>query len=324
MLWFISMHETLIHIGIILLSFLALGVGATLLVEAAARIARTLGISQLVIGLTVVAFGTSAPEFAVSIAGAVKGSSDVSVGNIVGSNIFNIGFILGSCAMLTSLVTSKALVWRDGGILFIITVGLMIFLQDLTLSRLEGIILFSLLFVYLIFLFVKKEVLIVEDLPIRKANWKDGPLFLIGLALICGGGNYLVESSVSLAQEIGISDYVISVTIVAAGTSVPEMVISLIAILKRHHGISAGNLVGSNIFNTLGVLGLASIIRPLNVEKTAHLSMWALIILTLIVILFLRTAWRVKRWEGFVILLYSLLVWVVIIMINNPGTNPTG
>ncbi len=312
------MIEILIQIAIVLLSFVALAMGASWMVDAAARIARFLGISELVIGLTVVAFGTSAPEFAVSVAGAVTGNSDVSVGNIVGSNIFNIGFILGSCAVLTTIVTSRALVWRDTTILLGITALLFVFLSDLSLSRLEGIIMFVMLILYLIFLFMKKEVLLEEELPTQKAHWKDIPLFIMGVGLIVVGGYFLVQASVKLASVFGVDDYVISVTVVAAGTSVPEMVTSLVALMKKHHGMSAGNLIGSNIFNVLGVLGLAAAIQPLTVDNSAMLSMWALIILTFIVLVFLRTAWKIKRWEGIVILVYSVVVWILIIYINWP------
>ena len=303
--------DIFINIIIILFSCLALALGASWLVDSAARIARRLGISELVIGLTIVAFGTSAPEFSVTISGALTGNPDISVGNIVGSNIFNIGFILGGCVLFVSLKTRPSLVWRDCLLLLAVTVLLLLFLLNQTIARWEGIVLFALLVGYLFFLFWKREPIMADDgPPIRSATWRDGPMLLLGLLLIIGGGYFLKDSAEKLARIIGMSEWVIAVTVVAAGTSVPEFVISLIALIKKHHGISAGNLVGSNLFNTLGVLGLAGMIQPLTVEKTALFSIGGLVVLTLMVLVFMRTGWKLTCREGIVLLLFSLAIWV--------------
>lgn len=310
----------LLHIAIILICCAALAQGAAWLVDAAARIARRLGISQLVIGLTIVAFGTSAPEFAVTVNAALRGHEGVSIGNIVGSNIFNIGFILGGCALIGTIEIKPALVWRDSLILLIVTVALLaaVGMYNHTLDRSEGILMVLALIAYLIYLFRKKQPIMEEAAPLGTATAKDPLLLLLGLTLIVAGGHFLVESSVFLAQKIGLSEWVIGVTIVAAGTSMPELVISLVALIKKHHGISAGNLIGSNLFNTLGVLGLAGAIQrpsqPLSVDPAALWSILLLIGLTALVMIFMRTGWKLTRKEGIVIVLFSLAIWMYIFL----------
>ena len=314
------MNIILNNIIVILFSCLALALGASWLVDSAARLARRLGISELVIGLTIVAFGTSAPEFAVTISGALKGNPDISVGNIVGSNIFNIGFILGGCVLFAALKTRPSLVWRDCLLLLAVTVLLLLFLLNQTIDRWEGIVLFALLVGYLVFLFWKREPVMADDgPPIQSATWRDGPMLLLGLLLIIGGGYFLVDAAEKLAVIVGLSEWVIAVTVVAAGTSVPEFVISMIALIKKHHGISAGNLIGSNLFNTMGVLGLAGIIHPLAVENSALFSIGGLVVLTLVVLVFMRTGWKLTRREGIVLLLLSLGIWVGNFLLVSPG-----
>lgn len=301
--------QVALHIGVIVLSCAALGVGSVWLVDSAARLAKRLGISELVIGLTVVAFGTSAPEFAASVNAACRGLEGISIGNVVGSNIFNIGFILGGCALVASITTSKQLVQRDGLLLVLVTVALLAFLANAWLSRWEGIVMVAILIGYLVFLGRQREPIGDEEIPSGPAKWYDVPLLIVGLVLVAGGGYFLVESALALA-ETRLSQWVIGVTIVAAGTSLPEFVISLVAVIKKHHGISAGNLVGSNLFNTLGVLGVAGAIRPMGVDPAAIVSIWILLGLTIVAVVFLRTGLRLSRWEGAVLILISLAVWL--------------
>jgi len=308
------MNSIPINILIIIACCGALWLGANWLVDAAARIAKWFGVSDLVIGLTVVAFGTSAPEFAATINAALRNLPDISVGNVVGSNIFNIGFILGGCAIVAVINTKPDIVWRDGLLLLIVTALLLVVSWDLHLSRLEGAGMFLGLFAYLFFLFHKRQVAIDEDISQEKATLKDGPLLLIGLALIIAGGYFLVDSAQFLAQKAGLSQLVIGSTVVAAGTSLPEFAISLVAIIKKNYGISAGNLVGSNIFNTLGVLGVAAALRPLNFDAGVIHMLFMLIALTAIVIIFMRTGWRIIRSEGLLLVLISLAMWIYIIL----------
>ncbi|MCP4709981.1 MAG: sodium:calcium antiporter [Planctomycetes bacterium] len=308
------MQSIPINIIIIVACCGALWLGACWLVEAAARIAKWFGVSDLVIGLTVVAFGTSAPEFAATINASLQNLPDISVGNVVGSNIFNIGFILGGCAFVAVIKTKPEIFWRDGLLLLIITVILLVFAWDLHLSRLEGALLFLGLFVYLFYLFFKRQAVLDEDVPKEKATLKDGPLLLIGLALIVAGGYFLVGSAQFLAQKAGLSELVIGSTVVAACTSLPEFAISLVAILKKKYGISAGNLIGSNIFNTLGVLGIAATLRPLGFDSDVIHMLLMLIALTAFVIIFMRTGWRIIRTEGIILVLISLAMWIYIII----------
>ena len=299
-----------VEIIILVLSIYGLWQGAVWLVESAAAIAKRFGISEIIIGLSVVAFGTSAPEFAVTITAAIKNQADISVGNIIGSNIFNLGFILGGVAVVRSVSTSKMLVFRDGIILIVTSALLVVFLSDLYLSAFEGIILNIILIIYLVFLFYSKEPL-GDDIVEKHYHWFEVPRLFFGLVLIIAGGYYLVESASELARFVGISEWVIGMTIVAAATSAPEFVTSLVAAVKGKYGISAGNLVGSNLFNILGVLGLASWIRPMAVESSAYTSMLLLTILTLIVVVFMRSSWRVSRLEGVLLIVLDLIVYLI-------------
>ena len=162
---------------------------------------------------------------------------------------------------------------------------------------------------YLLFLFWKKEVAIEEEFSHAPATWKDGPMFVIGLLLIIGGGKFLTDSAQSIAVSLGMSEFLIGMTVVAAGTSVPEFAISMIAIIKKYHGISAGNLIGSNIFNTLGVLGVAGAIEPLAVDKGNLAIIAAQLGLTVIVLIFMKTGGRIVRTEGIALLVISGCIW---------------
>ena len=283
--------------------------GSHWLVDSAVRIARKLNMSDLAIGLTIVAMGTSAPEFAVTINAAIRGLPDISVSNVVGSNIFNLGFILGGCAAIRSISTTPVLVWRDGLFLLCVTCVLVLFLRDLTLTHQEGFFLLFGLVLYLCYLFWKKAP-IEEKEPAEVATWKDGPLFLLGVITVAAGGHLLVWSAVSLARSFGISEWVIGVTIVAAGTSAPEFAVSLAAALKGRYSISAGNLIGSDLYNLLGVLGLAGILRPLTIDAAGLGSIYILVGMVFLVVVFMRTGFRVSRTEGFFLVGLNLIRWV--------------
>ena len=304
------MWSILFNILLILLSVLVLWGGAVWIVESAARIARRLGLSDLVIGLTVVAIGTSSPEFAVTVGAALKGQGDISVGNVIGSNIFNLGLILGGVAMVRAIATSRTMVMRDGGVLIAITLLLLLFFLDLHIARWEGMILLALLVLYIGSLLYFREA--IEDAPLGEFRWYEVPRLLIGLALVIGGGHFMVEAAVALARMVGISEWAIGVTIVAAGTSAPEFATSLVAVLRGRHGISAGNLIGSDIFNLLGVLGLAATIRPMTVDSSVYSSLWMLAGMVVLVVIFLmRTGWSLSRWEGALLVLINLIRWIL-------------
>jgi len=255
-----------LNILIVIAAVTGLWVGGTWIVNSAARIARKIGMSELVIGLTIVAIGTSAPEFAVTIVAALEGKSDISVGNVVGSNIFNLGFILGGVALVSAIPTTRKLVTRDGGMLIGATVLLLVFLSDLRMAAWEGVILLAVLIIYIGYLLYKREGGdIQEEIPTGEFRWRDIPFLIGGIVLIITSGHYLVESASEIARNFGLSEWVIGVTIVAAGTSAPELATSLVGVLRGRHGISIGNLIGSDLFNLLGVLGLAALIQPMSV-----------------------------------------------------------
>ncbi|NOZ03966.1 MAG: calcium/sodium antiporter [FCB group bacterium] len=298
------------YVGQILLSAVFLWKGAGWLVESSIRIARSLNVSPLVIGLTVVAFGTSAPEFAVTINAALSGQPDISVSNVIGSNIFNLGFILGGVAIVKGIKTDGKLVWRDGMVLIASTIAILYFIWDLHFSRKEGIIMFAGLGLYLFYLFIRKEKYeqIAEILPARPVDY----LYLLGgIATVVLGGHLLKIGALSLARDFGVSEWIIGVTIVAAGTSAPEFVTSLVAAIKGHHGISAGNLIGSDLFNLLGVLGLAGILNPMTVTSYAHGSLVMLVGMVILVVIFMRTGWRLSRAEGFILVGLNALRWTM-------------
>jgi cation:H+ antiporter len=303
--------NVILNIIILLAAIAALWKGADNLVDSASRIASTIGVSDLVIGLTVVAFGTSAPEFTVTINAALNQLPDISVGNIVGSNIFNLGFILGSIAIVRSIKTTRTLVYRDGVFLICVTLLLLFFFRNDHLSRQEGIVLMSLLLSYLAFLFIKREVFEGDKIIHEKSSWKDAIILPVSIATIIAGGHFLVDSASFLAIKAGISQWVIAVTIVAAGTSAPEMATSLAAVLKGKHGMSAGNLIGSDLFNIIGVLGLAAIIHPMHINPSAYSSLLMLSGMCIIVVFFLRTGWILSRKEGMILVAISIARWAI-------------
>lgn len=301
-----------LNVLIVIVCIVALTYGATFIVDAAARMARRLHVSDLVIGLTVVAIGTSAPEFAVTISAALRGAADISVSNVVGSNIFNLGFILGGVVALKGIATTPKLVYRDGSVLIGVTLLLLFFMRDLTLQRIEGAILLLLLVLYVGFLAYQREAP-DEELPEGAFNWLDVPRFLLGIGMVVAGGHFLVEAASEIARSFGVSEWVIGVTIVAAGTSAPEMATSLVGALRGHAGISIGNLIGSDLFNLLGVLGLAGVIQSQTMQiNPAGLSSLVLLSgMVLMVVILMRTGWRLSRWEGILLVTVNLVRWIV-------------
>ena len=299
---------------LVLLSIIMLWKGAEWLVDSAAEIAHTLHVSDLVIGLTVVAFGTSAPEFAVTISAAFSGQSEISIGNVIGSNIFNLGFILGGTAVIRPISTSPKLFNRDGlyllistSIIFFMFFGLDGWTPSDAYSKTEGGFLFLMLIGYILYLFLKKEP--VEETHPHSATWLSYIYFIIGLISIVAGGHLMVTHASNVARYLGVSDWIIAVTIVAAGTSAPELATSITAALKGRHGIALGNLIGSDLFNLLGVLGLAGIINPTMIEQEIYFSVFNLIMMVGLVLLMIRTNWRISRIEGGILVAINLIRW---------------
>jgi cation:H+ antiporter len=291
-------------------AIVALWFGADQFVTGASRVAKRLGVPGLVIGLTVVAFGTSAPEFAVTLDAAFSGQPDISVANVVGSNVINLGFILGGVALVQALATSQTLVRRDGLLLVVSTALLLGLVLDGRLGRLEGALLFVLLVGYLVVLVrlgSDRVTAAVDD----SFGWLDAGRLVGGLALVVGGGHLLVLSAVDIAQTVGVSQWVIGITVVATGTSLPEFATSLAAARQGRMGLSAGNLVGSSLFNILGVLGLAALVTPLSVGPVAvESTAWLLGIVVLVTVLF-YTDETLSRLEGGLLVALNGVNWAL-------------
>jgi cation:H+ antiporter len=304
---------------VVVATFFAIAIGAKYVVDSAASIAQHAGVSELVIGLTVVALGTSAPEFGVTLVAAFEGRSSISVGNIVGSNIFNLGFILGGAALVRAIPTGVLIVWRDALVLVGATVTLYLLVGfDLELGAGDGVILFFLLLAYLRFIWiVRKDGVLppgdVESPPgvDMRFYWKAGGMLLVGLALVGVASHFLIASAVQLARSFGVSEWAIAVTVVAAGTSVPEMATTLAGVVRGHTAISAGNVIGSDIFNVLGVLGLAGMLHPMALEPAARASLLALAGMVLVVFLMMRSGWRISRLEGMTLVALAAVRWAL-------------
>lgn len=291
-------------------SIFLLWFGADWLVSAATRIAKRIGVSELIIGLTVVAAGTSAPEMAVSISAAVRGQPEIALANIIGSNIFNLGLILGMVVLVSSVVTSRAMVFRDGLMLMGSSFLLVAFLSNGVLSRIEGFILLGCLIGYITYL-VKQRVPCEEEIPDGEYRWTDWGLLLVGLGMVLGGGRLLINSSTFVATALGLSEWIIGLTIVAIGTSAPELVTSLAAILRGNHGISIGNLIGSDLFNILGAVGLAAIARPLLITTNVLPSLVLMAGMAVVITYMMRSDWRLSRTEGGLLLGMGLARWAM-------------
>lgn len=262
------MNIFLFIIGLLFLIF-----GAELLVKGASRIALSLKISPLVIGLTVVAFGTSAPELAISINSSLTGQQSITIGTVIGSNIFNVLFILGISALILPLTVSKQLLRLDVPFMIILSMLVLLLSVNGSLNRIEGILLATGLLIYTTFLIIqsRREWVLPSAGSELTSSKSQNPvinslLVAVGLGLLILGSKWFLNGAVSLAQSLGVSEVVIGLTIVAAGTSMPEVVTSIMAALRGERDIAVGNVVGSNIFNILGVLGISAMFAPSGLE----------------------------------------------------------
>ncbi|MDP3171369.1 MAG: calcium/sodium antiporter [Polaromonas sp.] len=307
--------------------------GAELLVRGASKLALSFGISPLVVGLTIVAFGTSAPEMAVSAGAVLNGQTNLALGNVVGSNIFNVLFILGVSALITPLVVNIQLIRQEVPIMVGASLLLLVFALDDKLSLIDGAILFALLLTYTVFLIIqsRKETRAARDeyaaelLPARPGGWDAGLpaqllLIVVGLGLLVVGADWLVSASVVFAKALGISDLVIGLTIVAAGTSMPEVATSLMAALKGERDIAVGNVVGSCTFNILGCLGLAAMLSGnlglVVPPALLNFDLWVMMAVALACLPVFLTGREIARWEGGVFVLYYVAYVVYLILAN--------
>lgn len=295
--------------------------GAEGLVRGSVSLALRAGFSPLMVGLTIVAFGTSSPELVVSLKAALSQQGDISVGNVVGSNTFNIAVILGITALVCPIPVHRQVIKVDSPIALGVAILLVLLLLDHTLARIEGMLLFLGIVTYTwanVIMTRNQEPQNVadqgEDLDhTQSRHWSLDIAFIIGgLAVLVFGSSLLVKHSVILAESFGISEAVIGLTIVAAGTSMPELATSLVAAVRKQSDIAIGNIVGSNIFNILGILGVASIVSPINAPGISALDYGVMIIFTLLLIPLLYTGRMLHRIEGVVLLtLYGVYLFVL-------------
>jgi cation:H+ antiporter len=299
------------------LGLAALVIGAEAMVRGASRLAVSWGISPLVVGLTVVAFGTSAPEMAVSVGAALSGASDLAIGNVVGSNIANVLLILGISALIAPLLVHEQIIRQEVPIMIGATLLVAVMALDGGISRIEAGLLFALVIAYTVFLVVqsRRASQAVEDefaSEIPTSQWDrhwsvQAALVLGGLALLVLGADWLVGAAVVFAKYFGVSDLVIGLTVVAVGTSMPEIATSLIAALRGQRDIAVGNVVGSNVFNLLAVLGAAGMVSMggLDVPEAArNFDLWVMLAVAFACLPILLTGREIARWEGVVFLGY--------------------
>jgi cation:H+ antiporter len=298
----------------VLLLVLGIGVlyfGAEWLVRGAARLAGSLGVSPIVVGLTVVSFGTSAPELVVCVVAAWGGNADLAIGNVMGSNLANIGLILGLTSVIRPLEVQSRVVWREMPIMLMITLALWPLTLDLELDARDGVILLLSLAAYLLFVFqsvgTETPDVVGEYEDFIKAagdeksilRWADVMLVITGCGALVLGGYCIVEGAVQVASALGVSQVVIGLTVVAVGTSLPELATSLVAAARHESDIAVGNVIGSNIFNIAAILGASSLVETMPVQPTfLSKELPALLLMSLLLFPVLRSGWRIRRWEG--------------------------
>lgn len=319
----------------LILGLIALVGGAEALVRGASRLALSFGVSPLVVGLTIVAFGTSAPEAAVSIGGALTGANDVAVGNVVGSNIFNVLFILGVSALVRPLVVHAQIIRQELPVMIGASILLVLLVQDGRIQPPEGVLLLTLVVLYTVFLVrqsrleTRKTQEAFEEIVEPRARWDKHwsvqlLLVLAGLGLLVLGSRLLVDSAVDIARSLGVSDLVIGLTIVAAGTSLPEVATSVVAALRGERDIAIGNVIGSNTFNILFCLGASGAVSGdgLTVSSSVRaFDLWVMLGVAAATVPLFVTGYRLTRPNGLLLLLsyVAYATWLVLDATGHPG-----
>ncbi|MGL4736545.1 MAG: calcium/sodium antiporter [Cellulosilyticaceae bacterium] len=311
---------------LLLIGFVLLIKGADFFVDGASSIAKALRIPTLIIGLTIVAFGTSAPEVAVSVTSAIQGQNEIAIGNVVGSNMFNLLLVIGIAAMICPLKVKKSIIIKEFPFTILAAVVLLILSLDVKLhagatnmlTRSDGLILlvmFGIFMYYLIELALtsRDQVEEITDvMPLKKSI----PISLGGIAAIVIGGKLVVDSATTIALTLGMSQNLVGLTIVAIGTSLPELVTSIVAARKGESDIALGNVIGSNIFNVFLILGLSSVIHPIAIESSVIVDMTFMFMTTLLTYLFAITKKKIVRYEGALLAALYVLYMVFIIVRN--------
>lgn len=292
--------------------------GADKLTEGAVAIAERLRMPQMVIGLTIVAMGTSMPEFCVSLASSLKGTADLAIGNVVGSNIFNSMLIVGASAMIAPMTILPTTVRRDIPFALLASVVLLLMCIDGTISITDGAILFAMFLFYMAFTLRKARQ--PKDATAEQPTAKMRPIvavcwLLVGLTCLIFGSNIFVEGASDFASQLGVSDAVIGLTIVAGGTSLPELATSMVSARKGQSGIAIGNVLGSNVFNILMILGITGIVSPMTIKGITNLDFSLLVVSMIALLLFAYTKLKIERWEG-AVLTIAFFAYISYLVIN--------
>ena len=310
------MNFLLIFGGLILLIL-----GGNWLLKSAVSISLRLQIPKIVIGMTVVSSATSAPELIVSIKSALEGYPDLAIGNVIGSNIANLGLVLGITLLIAKIDVQKSFYTTDWPVMMIASFLLFFFLyNDHVISSTEGIILFSFLAVFLIYLLRFQKQAVVDEMPEDDealSNYKTALFLIIGGVGLWGGSELLINGATHLAKDFGVSERIIGITVVSVGTSIPELAASIIAVIKKEKAISIGNLIGSNVFNILAVLGITSMITPINIKDPALYTndiYWMLgISFSLLLLVFMPKKMRLERKSGVILLIaYAIFLYTTL------------
>lgn len=296
--------------GIVVLYF-----GAVWLVRGASRLASSLGVSPIVVGLTVVSLGTSAPELVVCLVAALQGNPGLAIGNVMGSNLANIGLILGLTSLVHPLEVKHRVVWREMPVMLLITFAIYPIAFDRVLSRTDGFMLLLVLLAYLVWVFrsghpdeIKsshgpRDSMATSEEAASLLNLKDIGHVVLGSAFLVLGGYCIVKGAVEVASALGISEVIIGLTVVAIGTSLPELATSLVAAMRQEVDIAVGNIIGSNIFNLTAIFGTTAIVRPIMIPETVlSRELAGVVFMSLLLLPILRNGWQIKRWEGALLL----------------------
>ncbi|MCR4842467.1 MAG: calcium/sodium antiporter [Eubacterium sp.] len=317
--------DIIINIVILVIAFVALVKGADMFVDGAASIAKHFNVSSLIIGLTVVAMGTSFPELSVSASAALSGSNEIAISNVLGSNICNLLLVLGTCAMISPLTVDRNILKRDFPFMIFATIAMFAAIlipcisdfialssKDMeayvgVISRFMGVALLAIFVCYILFLIRESRkstnAELSEEIPEMISLPKSFLFIIVGIVLIIGGGQGVVYAARNIASSFGMSETLIGLTVVAIGTSLPELVTSVVAAHKNEAGLAIGNAVGSNIFNLLLILGVSSAINPISVNVASIYDMAILIFVSVITMVFCSRKKDLNRGEGFVMVL---------------------
>lgn len=310
-----------------IIGFIFLVKGADLLVDGSAALAKKFGVSSLIIGLTIVAFGTSAPELIVNIIAALKGASDIALGNIIGSNVVNILIGLGLAGIIAQIRVKHTLTWREIPfailsclVLLVLSNKYLILGKPLfTLQKVDGIILLLFFSIFLYYLYYSTKLERNQDSNSSDiktlSNLKMTTYIILGFAGLFYGGELVVKNAVQIAQALGVSDFLISATIIAVGTSLPELVTSIVAMFKKDADLAVGTIVGSNIFNVFFILGITALISPINVPQFINFDLIMLLITTVLLFtfMFIGQKHRLERWQGICfVLMYIFYIYVIV------------